>query len=74
MVPYIPTAYPADKEPPAAMAAEQLRKLRWLPYDGATEDAERKNEKNIVKAQRFPLKDVPVGHFGLPKFVRDGAS
>ena len=73
LVPQLPTDSPADSEPPEAMAAEQLRKLRRLPYSGTTEDAERTNKKNIAKAQRFPLKNVPVGHFDLPKLARDGA-
>ena len=73
MVPHIPTDSPADSKPPAAMAAEQLRKLCRLPYDGTTEDAERTNKKNVAKAQRFPLKNVPVRHFELPKLARAGA-
>ena len=36
-----------------------------LPYDGTTEDAERTNKKNVAKAQRLPLGNVPVGHFEL---------
>ena len=55
------------------MAQEQLRKLRRLPYDGTIEDAERKNKKNITKAQHFSLENVPVGHFELPNLTRDGA-
>jgi hypothetical protein len=72
-VPSIPTDGPADGDPPTAMAQEQLRKLRRLPYDGTIEDAERKNKNNIAKAQRFSLENVPVGHFVLPNLTRDGA-
>jgi hypothetical protein len=55
------------------MAEEQLRKLRRLPYSGTTEDAELKNKENVAKARRFPLGNVPVGHFDLPNLARDGA-
>lgn len=55
------------------MAKEELRKLRRLPYNGTIEDAELKNKENVAKAQRFPLENVPVGHFDLPNLARDGA-
>jgi hypothetical protein len=72
-VPFIPTDSPADGDPPTAMAKEQLRKLRRLPYNGTIEDAELKNKENVAKAQRFPLENVPVGHCDLPNLARDGA-
>ena len=55
------------------MAEEQLRKLRRLPYSGTIADAELKNKKNVAKARRFPLDNVPMGHFALPNLARDGA-
>jgi hypothetical protein len=55
------------------MAEDQLRKLRRLPYQGTIKDAELTNKKNIAKAQRFSLENVPVGHFVLPNLTRDGA-
>jgi hypothetical protein len=72
-VPFIPTDGPADGDPPRAMAEEQLRKLRRLPYSGTIADAELKNKKNVAKARRFPLDNVPMGHFALPNLARDGA-
>jgi hypothetical protein len=72
LVPTIPDGGTHGTAPPAAMAREQLRKLRRLPYAGTFADATRTNAKNIAKAIAFPLDNVPTKRFPTPDPVTAG--